>query len=600
MAERPSNFINHLHTTDFLGPFDEHRIISDDLLNIEGRETELLNGRWHYSEDRYGMSLRHHWYTPRPPVEGRPVPVDFDYEHWPTMTLPATWNTHAEKLFWYEGFMVFTRAFRFTPRGDERVFLAFEGVQYRCYLFVNGAYVGVHFGGSTPFSVDVTDHLGSENRLFLVVDNTRRDTHVPMSNTDWFNYGGIYRDIHVVRVPRDFIRDYHVYLIPDGSYGRIAVEVELTHTGSTPRAAAVHVSIPELSVDVAVPITDGRGTAEIGARPELWSPDRPKLYRVHMRYGADSIAFRTGFREIRTRGRDVFLNGAPLFFRGVAVHEDSIDGGKHLTDEEIRHTLETALDLGCNYMRLAHYPHDRRVARLADEMGILLWAEIPVYWAIAFDNPETYGDARNQMCELVRRDRNHPSVAIWSVGNENPDTDARLSFMKGLVREVRALDSTRPISAACLYNGAEHRIDDRLANELDIIGLNEYYGWYHPVVERLREMFDHDTPEKPIFITEFGGGAVAGHHGTTADLFTEEHQRDIYERQIAVFRSVPEIKGISPWILFDFRAPRRTNRFQRGYNRKGLVAADRRTRKLAFYTMQAFYRERSESSRDGE
>lgn len=597
MAEKPSNFVNHLHATDFLGPFDGRRITSEELLNIEGRSTELLNGRWHYTEDRYGMSLRHHWHTPRSPVEGRPIPVDFDYEHWPTMELPATWNTHAEKLYWYEGFMAFTRTFRFIPRADERVFLAFEGVQYRCYLFVNGEYVGVHFGGSTPFSVDITEHLKPENRLFLVVDNTRRDTQVPMSNTDWFNYGGIYRDIHLVRVPRSFIRDYHVYLVPDGRYARIAVEVDLAYSDPTP-PEAVHFSIPELSVEVTVPVADGRGAAEVAVRPELWSPERPKLYRVHMRYGDDSVVFRTGFREIRTRGREVLLNGERLFFRGVAVHEDSIDGGKYVTGEEIRHTLATARELGCNYMRLAHYPHDRRVAQLADEMGILLWAEIPVYWGIAFDNSETYDDARNQMRELVRRDRNRPSVAIWSVGNENPDTDERFSFMRGLVHETRALDPTRPVSAACLYNGAENRIDDRLATELDIIGLNEYYGWYHPVVERLRELFDRDTPEKPIFITEFGGGALAGHHGTTADLFTEEHQRDIYERQIAVFRSVPEIKGISPWILFDFRAPRRTNRFQRGYNRKGLVAADKRTRKRAFYTMQAFYRERAE--RNGE
>ena len=322
-------------------------------------------------------------------------------------------------------------------------------------------------------------------------------------------------------------------------------------------------------------------------------PENPRLYDVELHYGDDKISFHTGFREIRAAGHDIILNGKRIFLRGVAVHEDSVTGGKCLTDDEIRHTLETAVDLGCNYVRLAHYPHDRRVARLADRMGLLLWVEIPVYWGIAFDNPKTYEDARNQMRELVLRDRNHPSVAIWSVGNENPDTDERLAFMSGLVRETRALDPTRLISAACLYNAAENRIDDRLANELDVIGLNEYYGWYHPVVERLRRIFDGRTPEKPIMITEFGGGAVAGHHGTVDDLFSEEHQRDIYERQIAIFTSTPEIKGVSPWILFDFRAPRRTNRFQRGYNRKGLVAADKKTRKLAFYTLQRFYRELS-------
>ncbi|MCG8479657.1 MAG: hypothetical protein MI724_11210, partial [Spirochaetales bacterium] len=302
-----------------------------------------------------------------------------------------------------------------------------------------------------------------------------------------------------------------------------------------------------------------------------------------------------GFREIRVAGTDVLLNGIPVFFRGVACHEDGLTGGKYLSEAEIRHDLETARELGCNYMRLAHYPHSRRTAEIADEMGIMLWAEIPVYWAIAFRDPETYGDAANQLAELIARDRNRASVVIWSVGNENPDTDERLAFMTDLVREARRLDGTRPVSAACLVNHVENRIEDRLADELDIIGINEYFGWYDPDYEKLPAFFRNSDPDKPVFITEFGGGALAGHRGSVDEFFTEDRQRYIYERQVDIFKTISYLKGVSPWILFDFRCPRRTNAFQRGYNRKGLLAEDKTTRKAAYYVLRDFYRELAEA-----
>jgi beta-glucuronidase len=242
-------------------------------------------------------------------------------------------------------------------------------------------------------------------------------------------------------------------------------------------------------------------------------------------------------------------------------------------------------------MRLAHYPHSRRTPQIADELGIMLWEEIPVYWSIDFDNPATAADAQNQLRELIERDWNRASVVIWSVGNENPDTDERLTFMRNLADTARTLDGTRPVSAACLVNHVDNRIEDRLADSLDIIGLNEYFGWYDPDYEKLPALFHNSSPKKPVFITEFGGGALAGHRGTVDEYFTEDRQRSIYERQIDAFRSIPYLSGVSPWVLFDFRSPRRTNAFQRGYNRKGLLGEDKSSRKAAFFVLQSFYRE---------
>jgi beta-glucuronidase len=461
-----------------------------------------------------------------------------------------------------------------------------------------------------------------------------------MSNTDWFNYGGLYRDVALVRVPDTFISNYDVALEGDGG---ISVSVQVDASGgvlpaspadaagvgaaeamdsagiatSVPVAApeSVHLRIDELDISVDIPLKPassdpetakiaakfgdgGRaeaaralfyGTISLKADPERWSPENPKLYDVELHCGADSIFEPIGFRTIEREGRRILLNGEPVFFRGVSMHEDDPRSGKTYAEAEIRRDFEVALDLGCNFVRLAHYPHSRMAAQIADEMGLMLWEEIPVYWAIDFANPATQADAENQLSELILRDRNRASVVVWSVGNENPDSDERLAFMSGLVNIARGLDPTRLVSAACLTDHAENRIADRLAEHLDLIGINEYFGWYDPEYEKLPAMLANSDPDRPVVITEFGGGALVGHRGSTDEFFTEDRQRAIYERQIDEIVKCPYIKGISPWILFDFRCPRRANRFQRFYNRKGLVADDHETRKLAFETLQEFY-----------
>ncbi|HUX21110.1 MAG TPA: glycoside hydrolase family 2 TIM barrel-domain containing protein, partial [Spirochaetia bacterium] len=198
----------------------------------------------------------------------------------------------------------------------------------------------------------------------------------------------------------------------------------------------------------------------------------------------------------------------------------------------------------------------------------------------------------NQLSELILRDRNRASVAFWSVGNENADTDERLSFMSRLADRAHLLDPTRLVTAACLWNREEGRISDRLADSLDVIGLNEYFGWYEGNFDDLAAFFRGSNPGKPVIVSELGAGAETGHFGTREELFTENKQRDVYEHQIAVIRDAPYVVGMTPWILFDFRSPRRLNSFQRGFNRKGLVDADRIRRKLAFATLQAYYRSR--------
>ncbi len=497
-----------------------------------------------------------------------------------------------ERYFYYESNGIYTRKFKYHKHAeDERVFLKFSGAAYAARVFLNRQFIGAHEGASTPFYFEITEHLAEDNRLWVIIENRRRPDRVPMHNTDWFNYGGLYRDVSLFRVPRTMISDYVIQLQPHSQYRKIDVTVQLNGPDEPDSAL---LQIDELNIRSVISLRNGRGSATIEATPELWTPERPRLYRVHLSCGQDRISEDIGFREIAVQGTDILLNGKKIFLRGISAHEESVKNGKAVTAEEVAETFTIAKELGCNFMRLAHYPHSENAARLADRMGLLLWEEIPVYWSIAFDNPKTYIDAENQLFEMIKRDRNRASVIIWSVGNENADTDSRLAFMKRLAQGARGLDPTRLISAACIVNKVDNIIEDRLVEELDVIGINEYYGWYEPDFSKLPKLFENSHPQKPVLITEFGGDARAGHRGSMDEYFTEDHQRALYRQQIDTLRRIPYVKGMTPWILYDFRCPRRTNPYQDYYNRKGLLSEDKQRRKLAFYVLQDYYREKRE------
>ena len=560
---------------------------AENMIYDRFRKKESLNGTWHYAVDQYDTCISQKWYEENYYDQGgNTLPVDYSFDEWETMILPCCWNTVDRMFLLYEGSMIFTRKFIYAKQNDdERMILKIGAVNYLCRIFVNKKYVGMHRGGATPFYFDITDFLEHSNRIVIQADSTRRDEQVPPVVTDWFNYGGVYRDIELIRVPKVHIKDFRIALEPDSNFRKIRAEVTMSEAVNS---IAV-LTIEELDIKLEIPISDGRGEAVFEAAPELWSPENPKLYDVTVCCGTDKIHDRAGFREIRVKGMDILLNGKPIFLRGISCHEDSVPNGKGLTDEERVENIRNAKELGCNFMRVAHYPHSERMAQLADEMGILLWEEIPVYWGVHFDSEDTYSDAENQLKELITRDYNRASVIIWSVGNENQDTDDRLKFMGRLAECAHKNDPTRMVSAACLVNYAKNAIEDRLEQYLDIIGLNEYCGWYTADLRMLPELFENSNPQKPVIITEFGADAYTGLRGTITDKGTEDCQAFVYEKQIETIRKISYIKGMTPWILHDFRCPRRTSINQRYFNTKGLISADRKHRKLAFSVLRDFY-----------
>jgi beta-glucuronidase len=190
---------------------------------------------------------------------------------------------------------------------------------------------------------------------------------------------------------------------------------------------------------------------------------------------------------------------------------------------------------------------------------------------------------------LIRRDRNRASVIMWGIGNENADTDERLAFMSTLANLARAEDPHRWITAACLINRQSFTIDDRLTEQLDIIGINEYFGWYEPGFEQLYQLLDNSTPNRPVYISETGADAVTGHQGEAGQLFSETHQQHVLEKQIEAVTKASYICGIFPWLLYDFRTERRQTVVQQGWNRKGFIDKDKRTKKPVFNAVRDMY-----------
>jgi beta-glucuronidase len=581
---------HHLHDEAYAQPFEQPAFTHAGMVAMGGRSRRSMDGAWQFTLDLFDEGLRQKWYADEPaPPAAWIKPRDYDAGAGDTLDVPSCWSMARPEWRLFEGGAWYTRTLSHAPSAARpRTVLRIGAANYQARVFLDGRFLGTHRGGSTPFFVELTEHLraGQAHRLQVQVDNRRERHRVPMNHFDWFNHGGLYREVALLELPRVFMRHASLQLVPDGSFSRLRLDLRL----SEPVDTEAEVIVPALGIHSRIDVKAGLATATIAAQPALWSPATPTLYDVVFRCADDEVTERIGFREIRAEGSQLLLNGTPLYLKGICVHEDDLHLGKVSTEADVRRRFADAQALGCNFLRLSHYPHHEHVAQIADELGFLLWEEVPVYWAIQFENPATLADARNQLLELIHRDANRASVILWGVGNENADTDARYHFMRALAEAARGADPSRLIGAACLINRQHFRIEDRLAEHLDVIGLNEYFGWYEPDYDGLRQLLANSRPGKPVIISETGADALAGHRGGPRELFSEDCQAEIYRQQIAMASQATYVCGMTPWLLYDFRSERRQTVFNQGFNRKGLIAEDKLTRKLAFEVLASHYR----------
>ena len=588
--------------------------------NVLNREKISLNGDWNYIVDVQEEGYYDYRMNPTPwgfflnakPQKPEDL-VEYDFDKAPTMSIPSDWNTKDEKLFFYEGTVWFKKSFNYTHKQGKRAILYFGAVNYEAIVYLNGKKLGRHEGGFTPFNYDVTDIIkDGENFVIVKVDNKRKAENVPTQIFDWWNYGGITRDVYLVETDEVYIENYCFALQklqnPKQKFREISFSANFNQKLEN---KCIAVSIPELKVYQSF-MTDNEGKVSGVIKVknvELWSPKNPKLYAVKLIIGGapriqgeyrPTLADEIGFRTIETQGKKILLNGKPIFLRGISIHEEKPNGGGRANSvEDAKQLLSWAKELGCNYVRLAHYPHNEFMVREAEREGILVWSEIPVYWTIAWENPATLTNAKNQLKDMIARDQNRANVIIWSIANETPHGEAREKFLSQLSEYARSLDSTRLISMAMEVTSAanyHNKLQDNMNKYVDVISFNQYIGWYRDVDDAPKMTWEIPY-DKPVIVSEFGGGARYGLHGEKNQRWTEEFQENLYKENVAMLDKIDGLAGTTPWILKDFRSPRRVLvGIQDYYNRKGLFS-DNGDKKKAFYIMKEWYEKKEEQWR---
>lgn len=567
----------------------------DFMTNVYGRKAQLLNGKWDAIIDLYDQGRKNKIYQNNKP-EGKTDFYEYSFDNGLRLNVPSDWNSQNPELKYYEGTVWYARKFDAKNADNKRLFLYFGAVSYRCRVYLNGKEIGSHEGGFTPFQIEITNQVKTtDNFLSVEVNNSRTADAIPAMAFDWWNYGGITRDVFLISTPQTFIQDYFVQLDKYKS-DEIDASFQLSEKSAN---IPVQLEIPELNIKRKC-TTNEQGKANLSfnvKKIERWSPESPKQYKVIISSDSDRIEEMIGFRNVRVKGTEIYLNDKPVFLKSVSFHEEIPQRkGRAFSEADAAMLLSEAKVLGCNMIRLAHYPQNEYTVRLAEKMGFLLWEEIPVWQGIDFENKDTRAKAGNMIKELIQRDKNRCALTFCGVANETQPSAARNEFLKYMINCCREIDTTRLITAAfdlVRFNKekAVFEMNDSFIKELDVVAINKYMGWYHSWPVSPEKAIWNVAPGQPVIISEFGGEALYGQSSdeSVASSWSEDYQAKLYRDNIAMFNNIPNLRGVSPWVLFDFRSPFRmhpTN--QDGWNRKGLVS-DQGFRKKAWYIMKEYF-----------
>ena len=561
--------------------------------NIDGRKLISLNGAWDIIIDPAGVGdWRQIWLEKKP--EKKTDFIEYGFDGGPTLQVPGDFNTQIPELTYEEGTVWYRKIFDYDPDSRRRLFLHFGAVNYLADVYLNGKKLGSHEGGFTPFQFEITDIVKQgRNSIVVKVNNQRLKDGIPGLGYDWFNYGGITRDVNLIETPNTFIEDYFIQL-KKHSFNEVSGWVQLN---GHKLSGNIRIRIPELKLDKLVQSDDkGKAALNFKAAFKLWSPVNPKLYQVIIESETDTIADDIGFRNIEVKDTRILLNGNPIFVKAVNIHEEKpLKAGRASSEADARMLLGWAKELGCNLVRLAHYPHNEKMVRLAEKMGLMVWDEIPVYQQIQFGSPGVLQKMNQTMTEMIRRDRNRCSVVIWSLSNETNSSPDRDRCLIELSKQCRLLDSTRLITSVIndqSYENGTIRVWDTLYKYFDVMAINEYLGWYVPWQGKPAETKWQMVYQKPVIISEFGGEAKFGNHNGPKDeasSWSEDYQEQIYKDQISLFSVTPNLAGVCAWILIDYRSPTRLHPvYQQGYNRKGLLS-ELGEKKKAWYVLSQYY-----------
>jgi beta-glucuronidase len=531
--------------------------------------------------------------------------------------VPASWNDQFEDGRDYLGLTWYQTTFDLPWGWDpirQQIRLRFGAVNYFAEVWLNGFRLGTHEGGHLAFEFDLTPYVRSQaNRLVVCVEGELSPDRVPPgeippnpsdsfdnksfpdTSFDFFPFCGIHRPVLLYTVPVEGITD--LTIVSDIAGGIARLRVHLKRAGADTVIARFALRGTDASAEIAFAGEDIVAVLDV-TDPVLWSPAAPYLYELVVELGRGGTAFDqyslpVGIRTVAVDGDRLLLNGTPIYLRGFGRHEDFPVTGRGLVPAVIVKDFALMKWMGANSFRTTHYPYSEEMMNLADRLGFLVIDETP---AVGLFFAEAGLARRLALCrqytqELIERDKNHPSVIMWSLANEphshRPEAKA---FFRNLYDLARSLDKTRPVTLVSHVG-----VDEESFDFLDVLCLNRYYGWYtqsgqlDAALPLLSEELDalHARFPKPLIVTEFGADTIAGHHAQPPEMFSEEFQAEMLSRYIQLFRTKPYVVGEHIWNLCDFKTSQSPLRMG-GLNLKGIFTRDRRP-KLAAHRIRELW-----------
>lgn len=548
------------------------------------------------------------------------------------IAVPASYNDQKDERAYREhyGWAYYRKIFA-VPRcwQGQRVILRFDAVTHRAKVYLDGTFMVEHQGGFLPFELDITELVPAGRRAELVVAVDNRVSHstlpvgnegstaffgsdnpgVPsveaakawrkpgnLPNFDFFNYAGINRPVRMYTTPKTYIKD--ITLVPDicGQDGIVKYQIQIKETKEEATSFPIHVDIADDQGNI-VASGDGKSGQIMIPAARLWWPwpGEPYLYTAIVTCGEDRYEQPFGIRTVRVEGTQFLINGKPFYFKGFGKHEDSAFHGRGLDlclnvkDINLIHWLHA------NSFRTSHYPYAEEMYDLCDREGIVVIDETPAVGIASVDGQDPYKTFpirrhhEKVLQDMIHRDKNHPCVVMWSMGNE-PDTEhfpeSAYEYWHSLYELSHKLDpQDRPVTFVCCQNNYEK---DLVTRTMDVVCLNRYYGWYNlsgdleSACYGLNKELDFwEKQKKPVMITEYGADAIAGIHECVAEMFSEEFQVEFYERQNAEFDKRSFFIGEHVWNFADFATIQGCMRADG--NKKGLLTRDRRPKMAAHY-----------------
>lgn len=517
------------------------------------------------------------------------------------MIVPSCWNSEID-LFRYTGTAWYKTTFE---TQSKNIYINFGAVQNEADVYLDGKHLGNHYGGFLQFGYEVNNLQPGVHTLTVRVNNTINltDTY-PLSIVDWYNYGGISRGVYIRELGESWIEDYKIsYEFEDG-FSNVSLSVNADIKTFSKQNENFEIYVNDEKVYSSELEVDGQEHIFANVKLEnikLWGIHKPELYYIRLVYGKEDIIERIGFREIKTEGQNILLNGEKIKILGVNRHEEHPDWGFSMPFNLIKKDIDIVRNLNCNAIRTSHYPNSQKTADYCDEIGMLFWSEIPAWCrkADAMTSELSITRALSMVKEMIEENFHHPSIIFWGMSNEcATDTPEGYAFNEKLIKQAKSMDSSRLITF--VSNKIKlHENRETAYGLADVVCLNHYIGWYFPAedgdwndfMEGYKEVLKAcNSSDKPFLMTEFGFAALLGVNEFESSRWTEDYQADALEFTLNQILNNERISGGYIWQMCDARSIQDDIMRPRCYNNKGILDQYRHP-KRAYRTVQRIYGE---------